>query len=128
MCSVLRLSLVVLLLPLPLSAQNRSEDEYTRYELLAPDTASFKIIYDVTATSPGAKYYFNPIRRGSVASAVPAIPISTRPYARSGDATFTRAAAAAPSASPPMNVASTTAIASVVLPKTRPNERSQSDS
>jgi hypothetical protein len=68
MCSVLRLSLVVLLLPLPLSAQNRSEDEYTRYELLAPDTASFKIIYDVTATSPGAKYYFNPIRRGSVAS------------------------------------------------------------
>ena len=68
MWSVLRLSLIVLLLPLSLSAQNRSEDEYTRYELLAPDTASFKIIYDVTATSPGAKFYFNPIRRGSVAS------------------------------------------------------------
>jgi hypothetical protein len=50
------------------AAQNRSEDEYTRYELLAPDTASFKIIYDVTAVSPGAKYYFNPIRIGSVAS------------------------------------------------------------
>jgi hypothetical protein len=65
---VLRLSLIVLLLPLPLGAQNRSEDEYTRYELLAPDTASFKIIYDVTATYPGAKFYFNPIRRGSVAS------------------------------------------------------------
>jgi hypothetical protein len=48
--------------------QNRSEDEYTRYELLAPDTASFKIIYDVTAVSPGAKYFFNPIRQGSVAS------------------------------------------------------------
>jgi hypothetical protein len=52
----------------PSAAQNRSEDEYTRYELLAPDTASFKIIYDVTAVSPGAKYYFNPIRVGSVAS------------------------------------------------------------
>ena len=50
------------------AGQNRSEDEYTRYELLAPDTASFKIIYDVTAVSPGATYFFNPIRVGSVAS------------------------------------------------------------
>jgi hypothetical protein len=48
--------------------QNRSEDEYTRYELLAPETASFKIIYDVTAVTPGAKFYFNPIRIGSIAS------------------------------------------------------------
>ena len=52
----------------PLRAQNRSEDEYTRYELLAPETASFKIIYDVTAVSPGAKFFFNPIRLGSVAT------------------------------------------------------------
>ena len=50
------------------AAQNRSEDEYTRYELLAPETASFKIIYDVTAVSPGAKFFFNPIRIGSVAT------------------------------------------------------------
>ncbi len=50
------------------SAQNRSEDEYTRYELLAPESAAFKIIYDVTAVTPGAKYFFNPIRIGSVAS------------------------------------------------------------
>jgi hypothetical protein len=49
-------------------AQNRSDDEYTRYELLAPDTASFRIVYDVTAVTPGAKYYFNPIRKGSEAS------------------------------------------------------------
>jgi hypothetical protein len=49
-------------------AQNRSEDEYTRYELLAPETSSFKIIYDVTAVSPGARFYFNPIRQGSVAT------------------------------------------------------------
>jgi hypothetical protein len=51
-----------------LSAQNRSEDEYTRYELLAPDTSSFQIIYDVTAVTPGARFFFNPIRIGSVAS------------------------------------------------------------
>ena len=50
------------------AAQNRAEDEYTRYELLDPVTASFKITYDVTAVSPGAKFYFNPIRKGSVAS------------------------------------------------------------
>lgn len=43
-------------------------DEYTRYELLAPDSASFRIHYEVTATTAGAKYYFNPIRKGSVAS------------------------------------------------------------
>ena len=49
-------------------AQSASADSYTRYELLAPDTASFRIIYDVTATTHGAKYYFNPIRRGSEAS------------------------------------------------------------
>jgi hypothetical protein len=52
----------------PLQAQNRSEDAYTRYELLAPETASFKIIYDVTAVSPGVKYFFNPIRPGSIAT------------------------------------------------------------
>jgi hypothetical protein len=43
-------------------------DEYTRYELLAPETASFRIYYEVTATTAGAKYFYNPIRKGSVAS------------------------------------------------------------
>jgi hypothetical protein len=43
-------------------------DEYTRYELLAPETASFKIYYEVTATTAGAKFFYNPIRKGSVAS------------------------------------------------------------
>ena len=60
--------LMSLLVAAPAAAQNRSDDEYTRYELLAPETASFKIIYDVTAVTPGAKFYFNPIRKGSVAS------------------------------------------------------------
>ncbi len=43
-------------------------DEYTRYELLAPETASFRIYYEVTATTAGAKYFYNPIRKGSVAT------------------------------------------------------------
>jgi len=48
-------------------AQSAGEDEYTRYELLAPETQSFRILYDVTATTPGARFYFNPIRKGSEA-------------------------------------------------------------
>ena len=51
------------------SAPKQTEtDEYTRYELLAPETASFKIYYEVTATTPGAKFFYNPIRKGSAAS------------------------------------------------------------
>jgi hypothetical protein len=50
------------------SAKQSETDEYTRYELLAPETASFKIYYEVTATTPGAKFFYNPIRKGSAAS------------------------------------------------------------
>src|SRR5437762_7377994 len=53
----------------PLRGQRQMEqDEYTAYELLAPDTAAFKIDYEVSATTSGATSYFNPIRKGSVAS------------------------------------------------------------
>src|SRR5437879_9883392 len=54
--------------PAPPAAPQTESDEYTRYELLAPESASFKIYYEVTATTPGAKVYFNPIRKGSTAS------------------------------------------------------------
>src|SRR5580698_8778219 len=54
---------------LPSAAGAQTEtDEYTRYELLAPETASFKIYYEVTATTAGAKFFYNPIRKGSAAS------------------------------------------------------------
>src|SRR5471032_1789388 len=43
-------------------------DAYTRYELMAPGSAKFRINYEVTATTAGATYYFNPIRKGSVAT------------------------------------------------------------
>src|SRR5512145_1289832 len=59
---------MVLMVSVAVGSQNRSDDEYTRYELLPPDTASFKITYDVAAVTPGAKFYFNPIRQGSIAS------------------------------------------------------------
>jgi len=50
------------------TAPQTESDAYTRYELLAPGSGKFRIIYEVTATTPGATYYFNPIRKGSVAS------------------------------------------------------------
>jgi hypothetical protein len=50
------------------SAPQTETDEYTRYELLAPETASFKIYYEVTATTAGARAFYNPIRKGSAAS------------------------------------------------------------
>ncbi len=70
---MMRLPFAVLLaLVLPLAAEpppsQTEQDEYTQYELLAPETASFKITYEVTATTPGATAFFNPIRKGSVAS------------------------------------------------------------
>lgn len=43
-------------------------DEYTRYELLDPASGRFRISYEVTATTPGARAYFNPIRKGAVAT------------------------------------------------------------
>jgi hypothetical protein len=46
----------------------REEDEYTRYELLDPDSSQFHILFEVTAVTPGATAYFNPIRKGSEAS------------------------------------------------------------
>jgi hypothetical protein len=52
----------------PAAVGQTEADAYTRYELLAPETASFKIYYEVTATTAGARFYYNPIRKGSVAS------------------------------------------------------------
>ncbi len=45
-----------------------SADTYTRYELLAPETNSFRIFYEVTETRPTARFHFNIIRPGSEAS------------------------------------------------------------
>ncbi len=76
MLKVVALALVMVCASLAVCAQGPAvgaplqteTDEYTRYELLSPESASFAIHYEVTATSPGAKYFFNPIRKGSVAT------------------------------------------------------------
>jgi hypothetical protein len=52
----------------PSAVTQTEADEYTRYELLAPETSSFKIYYEVTATTAGAKFFYNPIRKGSTAT------------------------------------------------------------
>jgi hypothetical protein len=61
----------------PAAAQNRAEDEYTRYELLAPETSSFKIIFDVTAVTPGARFFFNAIHNTTQVSDLSAIDLMT---------------------------------------------------
>ena len=74
-------SALALALPV-LSAQSQSprqtqEDDYTRYELLAPDSAQFRIYYEVTATTPGAPFFYNTIRPGSVATDERVIDLAT---------------------------------------------------
>lgn len=52
----------------PIVSTQSESDEYTRYELLAPDSGKFRITYEVTATTAGATHFYNPIRKGSAAS------------------------------------------------------------
>jgi hypothetical protein len=54
--------------PQTVKAPPREADEYSRYELLDPDSSQFHILFEVTAIAPGATAYFNPIRKGSEAS------------------------------------------------------------
>jgi hypothetical protein len=68
---------MVLALVTSAAAQNRAEDEYTRYELLAPETSSFRITFDVTAVTPGAKFFFNAIHNTTQVSDLSAIDLMT---------------------------------------------------
>lgn len=52
---------------LVLASSMFAADELTVYDLLAPETHKFAIVYDVSATREGSPYYLNPIRHGSVA-------------------------------------------------------------
>jgi hypothetical protein len=57
-----------LALPCAVAAQDAPQtqaDDYTRYELQAPGSAAFRILYDVSATTAGARYYYNTIRAGA---------------------------------------------------------------
>ncbi|HUF27886.1 MAG TPA: hypothetical protein VMM18_13000 [Gemmatimonadaceae bacterium] len=57
----------------PSSPRQTSADEYTRYELLAPGSARFRILYDVSATAAGATHYCNSVRSGSTVSDIAVI-------------------------------------------------------
>jgi len=52
----------------PTAVTQTESDAYTRYELLEPGSGRFRIYYEVTATTAGARYFYNPIRKGSAAS------------------------------------------------------------
>jgi len=46
-------------------AHAQSTDDYTRYELLDPASNSFRILYEVSATTSGATFFHNTLRKGS---------------------------------------------------------------
>ena len=71
----MRLRTIALLLLL--AAPAAASDEFTLYELLAPESHQFAITYDVTETREGAQFFFNPIRPGSTASKEQVIERST---------------------------------------------------
>lgn len=52
-------------------------DEYARYDLQAAETASFRITFEVSLTTAGARTFVDPIPRGSVASGVAATDMMT---------------------------------------------------
>src|SRR5438132_9390381 len=76
---MMRPLLIILIAAAPTArAQFTSSDSYTRYELLAPESHQFRIYYEVTETRPGARFHFNPIREGSIATDESVLDAATR--------------------------------------------------
>lgn len=46
-------------------APQTQADDYTRYELQEPGSGAFRILYDLSATTPGARFYHNTVRAGA---------------------------------------------------------------
>ena len=65
MKSKLLYALLFIFPQLILAQSQTTDDEYTRYELLDPNTQSFRILYEVTATKACTLFYFNGLRKGS---------------------------------------------------------------
>jgi hypothetical protein len=59
------LGLALIVVSLTSNAQQTQTDSYTQYELLSPNSHSFRIYYYVSATNSGATHYFNTLRKGS---------------------------------------------------------------
>jgi tetratricopeptide (TPR) repeat protein len=68
-CSVAVPLLIVVLASVTVQAQSvpaqSSANGYTRYELGAPGSGSFRIGYDITITTAGARHYYNTVRAGA---------------------------------------------------------------
>jgi hypothetical protein len=65
------------LLLLLAAASAWAADDFTLYQLLAPASHSFDIVYDATERQEGSPYFFNPIRPGSTASKESVIDLAT---------------------------------------------------
>ena len=72
MCTTALPSLVLIGMLILSPANSRAQeapqtqtDDYTRYELLDPESGGFRIIYDVSATKAGAEFFYNGIRAGA---------------------------------------------------------------
>ncbi|MGI9628331.1 MAG: hypothetical protein ACR2QM_15970 [Longimicrobiales bacterium] len=63
--TVCALGLLCLTPATAVAGQQTQTDDYTRYELQEPGSAAFRILYDVSATTPGAVFYFNGVRAGA---------------------------------------------------------------
>lgn len=58
-------------------AARSQTDEYARYDLSAPTTSTFRVVYEVSATTEGATKYVDPIEAGMVVTAVAATDLMT---------------------------------------------------
>jgi hypothetical protein len=64
---VVAVAVALAVLPAPIAAQQRqqtTQDEYAVYDLLSPDTASFRTVYEVAVTTPGVTTFFDRIGSG----------------------------------------------------------------
>jgi hypothetical protein len=61
---------LAMLMWIPSALAQQEANAYTRHELLEPSTAKFHVFYETSVIQPGAKYYFNPVRKTSTASDV----------------------------------------------------------
>ncbi|MBI2222380.1 MAG: hypothetical protein HYU53_14380 [Acidobacteria bacterium] len=66
------LACALLALAAPAFPQNASSDEYTRYELLDPPTAKFRVVYDVTAVDGSTIVFARPLGINRNAVVLPA--------------------------------------------------------
>lgn len=54
-----------------------AEEDFTVYDLLAPDSHKFAILYDVVISKEGSPFYLNPIRKGAKVSDERVIDLAT---------------------------------------------------